>query len=274
MPWRSASSGCARSASTAAAGASMHVAELRVVADLAGWRRRSAARSRAACPAITRRLSSRSARSASSSASKPGGDRAAIVQPRRQRIGQRARRAGARSAGSTRRARRARRPAAAAASRRAPRRRPRPRASPSRTAARSRGRAAAERQPAERAGHVRRAAQRRAQPRGGVGLGQQPGPAILPRRDRRRIGQRCREPGREQPRARRGQRALHRGEQRVRGAAVARADDLEAGPRRARPAPACPPRPAARGATGAAACPPGSRARSRAPAPPPSPRRR
>ena len=55
---------------------------------------------------------------------------------------------------------------------------------------------------------------------------------ILPRRDRRRIGERRGQPARQQPRARRRQRPLHRAEQRVQRAAVARPMDLQAGARR------------------------------------------
>ena len=61
---------------------------------------------------------------------------------------------------------------------------------------------------------------------------QQPRPRILPRRDRRRIGERRGQPPRQQPRPRRRQRPLHRAEQRVQRAAVARAMDLQAGARR------------------------------------------
>ena len=64
-------------------------------------------------------------------------------------------------------------------------------------------------------------------------VGEQPGPGVLPRGDRRRVGQRRRRASRPAG-ARRagGQRALHRGEQRVLRAAVAGAQDFQAGARR------------------------------------------
>ncbi len=92
--------------------------------------------------------------------------------------------------------------------------------------------AAPEREPAERAGEVGGGAQRGTQRSRRLRLCHEERPRILPRRDRDRIGERRRNPGAEQPRAGGGQRTLHRGEQRVRGAAVAGAGEFEARPRR------------------------------------------
>ena len=90
-------------------------------------------------------------------------------------------------------------------------------------------RTAIQRQPRQRAGDVGGAAQRGTETTGGVGIGDQPRPGVLPRGNRRRVGERRREPGRQRARAGRGERALHGGEQRVLGAAVARTLNLQAG---------------------------------------------